>query len=564
MSVNDRMFEPPAQDLAIINARLQRLPPQLAEMIHRAGEALATNDLHTAQALLGRALSIASNQPDVLRLYGLLLARLGNLRASMTNFEAAIRLAPDDAMGYWQYAQVCEEAGDVAAAWRLREQAVQRLPDSPMAWADLGEHLARHQQPDRALAPLDHATRLAPDYAPAQLKLGDALVACGRVEEGAAAIRKAIAAAPAFGAAWLNLVDIKTVPVTEDETGQMRALLRGKDIDESERTAIEFALAKTYEDRGRYVEALELFMEANAQRKREVGSWDSEQFVNRVQQAEEMFAAPHAVAEDPRLGEQGIFIVGMPRSGTTLVEQILASHRDVQGLGELGELAQVLTEESGRLQRHYPDWVPEASGQDWQRLGQRYLELTGRLRDGHAHFTDKMPNNWRALGAIRAMLPGARIVVCRRDPLENCWSCFKQFFTSGWEFTYDIDQLALFWKSFDRAASRWVARDTGHIREQGYEALTENPENQIRALLEFCGLPFDPDCLAFHQARRNVHTLSAAQVRQPMRRHAGTAAAYGALLDPLRMALGASAVSAANPVKATPSKSSDSRVGGLV
>ena len=538
MSVNDRMFEPPAPDLAKINARLAMLPAPLPELIHQVGEALATNSLQAAQTLLARALPLAPCQPDVLRLYGLLLARMGNLPAAVANFEAALQAAPDDAMGYWQYAQVCEEAGDVSTSLRLREQAVRRLPDSPMALADLGEHLANHQQPVLALPLLERVVRLVPDYAPAQLKLGDVLVSLGRVEDGAAAIRRAIAAEPAFGAAWLNLADIKTVLVTEDEAGRMRALLQGNDIDDSERTAIQFALAKVCEDRGQYDEAFELLMDANARRRRELGSWDAGQFQHRVRRAEEVFAAPHAAADDPQLGKEVIFIVGMPRSGSTLVEQIVASHPDVRGAGELGELAQVLTEESSRLQRLYPEWVPDASPEDWQRLGRRYLDLTVRFRAGHARFTDKMPNNWRALGAIRAMLPGAQVVICRRDPLENCWSCFKQFFPSGWEFTYGLDGLGEFWKAFDRTASQWARRAPDHVREQHYEALTENPEGEIRALLEFCGLPFDPACLAFHEALRDVHTLSAAQVRQPMRRHAGTAAAYGVLLDPLRIALG--------------------------
>ena len=537
MGVSERMFEPPASDLAKVTERLESLPSSLPPLIQRAGDALALGDLHTAQAALANALAVLPGQPDALRLRGLLLARTGNLSAALAHFDAVLQAAPDDAMGYWQYAQVCEEAGDIATAWRLREQAVQRLPDSPLAWADLGEHLARHQQPEQALVRLRRAAQLAPDYAPTQLKLGDALVSCGFAEEGAAAMRRALAIEPAFGAAWINLADIKTEPVTDDEAEQMRELLRGRDIHEGERTAIEFALARVCEDRGRYGEAFQLLVEANARRKRELRAWDVGQFLDRTQQADKVFAASHAVAEDQRLGEGVIFILGMPRSGTTLVEQILASHPQVNGAGELGELAQVLSEESSRLQRHYPDWVPEAGSQDWQRLGRRYLELTARFRGEQACFTDKMPNNWRALGAIRAMLPSARIVICRRDPLENCWSCFKQFFTHGWEFTYDIDQLALFWKAFDRAASEWGIRNPGNVREQSYEALTENPEAQIRALLDFCGLPFDAACLAFHESRRNVHTLSAGQVRQPMRRHAGTAAGYGALLDPLRIAL---------------------------
>lgn len=541
MGISDRMFRAPAPDLAKINARLAALPPALRALILNAGEALVAGNLQAAHALLVRALAIGPGQPDVLRMYGVLLASAGNLPAAIANLEAAVNAAPDDAMGYWQFAQVCEQAGDAATAWHVRQKAVQRLPDSPMALADLGEHLARHQKPEAALPSLERATQLAPEYPPAQLKLGDALVACGRIAEGAAAMRRAIAAVPAFGAAWLNLVDIKTVLVTDDEAHQMRDVLRNGDIDQSERTAIEFALARVCEDRGAYGEAFDLFVSANARRKSEVGAWDSAQFADRVNRAEAVFAEPHATASDPTLGHETIFIVGMPRSGTTLVEQILASHERVQGLGELGELAQVLTEESSSRQQLYPDWGRVASAQDWQRLGERYLQLTEPRRDGHELFTDKMPNNWRALGAIRAMLPGARIVICRRDPLENCWSCFKQFFTSGWEFTYDMDHLAAFWKAFDRTASWWIARDAKCIREQGYEVLTEEPEREVRALLEFCGLPFDAACLEFHRGRRNVHTLSAGQVRQPMRRHAAIAAAYGTRLDPLRAALQAAA-----------------------
>lgn len=538
MGVSDRMFEPPAPDLAKINARLQRLPPPLPELIRRSGDALAANDLCAAQALLANVLARAPGQPDVLRLYGLLSAKVGNLTAAVANFEAALRAAPDDAMGYWQYAQVVEESGDVAGALRVRERAVQSLSDSPMALADLGEHWARHQHPEEALALLERVVQLVPDYAPSQLKLGDALVACGRVEEGAAAIRRAIAAEPAFGAAWLNLADIKTVPVRDDEATQMRALLRSRNIDEGERTAIGFALARVREDAGDYKEAFDLLIDANARRKREIGAWDGQQFIERQRVAEEVFAAPHAVAEDPRLGEQAIFILGMPRSGTTLVEQILAAHPQVNGAGELGQLAQVLTEESSRLQRRFPEWVPGTTSEDWQRLGQRYLELTARYRDGDARFTDKMPNNWQALGAIRAMLPGARIVICRRDPVENCWSCFKQYFPHGWAFTCDFDHLGTFWKAFDHAATWWAVRESAHIRQQAYEALTETPEAEIHAMLEFCRLPFDRVCLAPHDVRRNVHTLSAAQVREPLHRHLSVAAGYGALLDPLRQALG--------------------------
>jgi len=205
----------------------------------------------------------------------------------------------------------------------------------------------------------------------------------------------------------------------------------------------------------------------------ETGPWPIAQFRAEAVEAERIFDSVHIPAEDPRLGEQVIFVVGMPRSGTTLVEQILASHERVTGAGELDTLARVLTEESERRQKRYPQWAREATVQDWQRLGQRYLSLTAQWRVQRPRFVDKMASNWRLLGAMRAMLPGARIVICRRDPLENCWSCFKQYFQNGSEFSYDLDHLAAFWKAFDHAASGWSRRSPDRVRQQVYEDLTE-------------------------------------------------------------------------------------------
>ncbi|MGH8116259.1 MAG: sulfotransferase family protein, partial [Rhodanobacteraceae bacterium] len=332
---------------------------------------------------------------------------------------------------------------------------------------------------------------------------------------------------------------IKTVPVTDAEMMQMRELVSASSrIDASERMAIQYALGAACERVGRYPEAFRMFVEANAGRQRELPAWSPEQFRMQEQQARNAYDAAHHVARDPALGAQVIFIVGMPRSGTTLIEQILASHPQVAGGGELPALPQVLTEESTRRRRRYPEWIPDATADDWQRLGQRYLELTAGRRAGKPRLTDKLPYNWRYLGALRAMLPGARIIVCRRDPLETCWSCFKQYFPNSSAYVNDLELLGVFWRGFDRAVSHWAQVAPASLRTQGYEALTENPEAQIRALLDFCGLPFDAACLKFHESRRSVDTLSATQVRQPMHRHQSIAARYGELLDPLRRALG--------------------------
>lgn len=539
MDLGDHLFDPPVADANKVEGRLRQLQPPLRALVQRASDALVANDARAAQQALAPALTMAPNQPDVLRLYGLLLAQMGNHQAAIANFEAALRGAPDDAVIFWQYARTLEDAGDLGAALRLRREAIERAPQSPLAWEDLGEHLFANANVEAAIAPLERAAELAPNFTPGLLKLGNAYVACGRAVDGARIIRRALQADPTFGAAWVALVDIKTVAVTEAEMGQMRDLLSDTSpFDSVERTAVQFALALACERAGRYDEAWRRVVGANARRKREMPPWDVERFRLQERQADEVFGRPYAHAKDLQLGREVVFIVGLPRSGTTLVEQILASHPEVKGAGELAALPTVLTEESTRRQQHYPAWVPDASAEDWQRLGERYLDLTRHYRTHHSRSTDKLPSNWRALGAIRAMLPGAKIIACRRDPLENCWSCFKQYFANGWEFTSDIEHLGLFWNAFDHAATQWSRRAPERVRQQGYEALTENPEAEIRPLLDFCGLPFDAACLRPHESRRSVHTLSAAQVREPVYRHRSLTAGYGALLDPLRQALG--------------------------
>lgn len=539
MGLGDRLFEPPAVDAAKVEARVAVLAPQLRQLIQHAGDALAKNDVEAAQQSLGRALTLAPGQPDVQRMYGLLLAQVGKHQAARANFEAALQAAPDDAVTFWQYARSCEEAGEIDEAFDLRRRAIELLPRSPLAWEDLGEHLFAHVNAKAAIVPLERTVQLAPRFAPGLLKLGSVYVACGRAEDGARLIREALNADPTFAPAWIALVDIKTIQLTAAEMDRLRELLSSPSLLlPGEHIAVQFAMALACERVGEYQEAWHYVVKANACRKRELPAWDSERFQVQEQQAEEVFGREHGRAADAQLGREIVFIVGMPRSGTTLVEQILASHPEVEGAGELAAMPTVLTEESTRRQQRYPEWVLDASAQDWQRLGNRYLELTQDFRSRRARSTDKLPGNWRALGAIRAMLPGARVVVCRRDPLENCWSCFKQYFPDGWEFTSDIEHLGLFWRAFDRAARQWAQRAPVHVRQQGYEALTESPESEIRAMLEFCGLPFDPACLQSHRSRRSVRTLSAAQVRVPVYRHHSIAARYGDLLDPLRAVLG--------------------------
>ncbi|MEO8460859.1 MAG: sulfotransferase, partial [Dokdonella sp.] len=244
-------------------------------------------------------------------------------------------------------------------------------------------------------------------------------------------------------------------------------------------------------------------------------------------------------------GDEVIFIVSLPRSGSTLTEQILASHPEVEGGNELPDLQRILEAESRRRRKPFPVWVGEATPADWQRMGEEYLARTARWREKRPRFTDKLPRNWLQAGAALAMLPAARIVNSRRDALETCFACYRQLFAEH-GFCYDIEDMAAYWHDYDRVCRKWAADFPDRFRDQHYEALLADPEGNTRELLAFCGLEFDPACLRFYETEREVHTPSAAQVREPLRKDTARSDRYGARLDPLRAALAGGAQQAAS------------------
>ena len=240
-----------------------------------------------------------------------------------------------------------------------------------------------------------------------------------------------------------------------------------------------------------------------------------------------------------RQGHDVIFVVSLPRSGSTLTEQILASHSQVSGAGERNDLHAIIEEESQRRGSALAGWAREATPQDWDRLGKQYLERAQGWRGNTPRFADKMLGNWRFAGAIFAMLPEAKMVVCRRDPVETGFSCFRQLFAEDCHgYSYDLADMGAYWRDFDRMCRRWSELYPGRIYDMVYEDLQADQEGKTRELLAFCGLEFEPACLRFHETQRNIKTISSAQVREPLRRDTAQAPKYAALLDPLRLAVG--------------------------
>lgn len=508
----------------------------LERLLAEAERQLVQGRLADASRALSGAAAIAPRHPAVQRVQGLHALRRGDHAAAAAALQvAAAQLAPDVVLQD-QLARAQSGAGDSDAAFASWRRACEQFPDSAEAWFNLAGALGAHADVAAALDPLQRCVALAPEHRVARVMLGDTLAQLGRIDEAAAHYREVLRTRPDTGHAWWGLANLKTLRFEAHERAAMSAVLARPELPEHHRTVLGFALGKAHEDAGDHAAAYAAFVEANARMRRRL-PWDARAFRSAMQRIRDAFERTPAGAPERGLGREVIFVVSLPRAGSTLVEQILAAHPQVEGACELGDVEAVIRAESARRRRDFPQWAATATPADWQRLGEDYLARTARWRMQRPRSTDKMPGNWIYTGAIRAMLPGARIVDCRRDTLETAWSCFRQVFAAGQHWSYDLADVADYCKVHAATMAFWHARHPDHLREQVHEALLAEPEREIRALLEFCGLGFDPACLAFHRAPRAVRSASAAQVRQPLQASTARTAAYGDLLNALRAAL---------------------------
>jgi tetratricopeptide (TPR) repeat protein len=519
-----------------MTSRLQGLSDSTRQRVSSAGAALDAGRLDAASQSLAAIPPVEAGHPEVLRMRAGVHSLRGQHQEAIATMRQAMTQRPDDALYCNTLGTIYGNAGNYDAAVEVLQRACQLQPGLALAWFNLGVMLVRGVRNDEAEAALHRAVELDPGQSTARALLGDQLRNRGAVDEAAAQYRQIIARQPWAGQAWWGLADLKTTRFADDDIQRMQAAMQRPEAGDDDLIAIGFALAKALEDAGRYAESLAALARANGVARRRQ-AWDAAGFSASVAAVEAAFTPAPPGAAEPTLGHEVIFITSLPRSGSTLVEQILASHSGVEGAGELVDLPAVLAEESQRRGQPFPRWVPHMQPEDWERLGRRYLKRSRRWQGRRARFTDKLPNNWIYLGAIRAMLPGAHVIACRRDPLETCLSCYRQRF-AGNEYTRTFEDLASFWHDFDRSIRHWAALHPGHVLEHSYEDLLADAERSIRRLLDFCDLPFEAACLQFHATRRDVRSPSATQVRQPLQRDTARAPRYGALIDPLRTTLG--------------------------
>lgn len=515
---------------------LQGLPRGAARRLAAAAQALRLGQVADAEQSLDSLISMYPDHAEVLRMYAGLRSVRGDHQSALSIMERAIALRPDDAAYWSSLGSALIEASRYDDAIAALQRACELDPDYTSASYNLGLALIRCMRVDEAVTALRRAvSHPSQDTVNARVILGDILRGEGRLDDAIGEYRAALKQQPFAGQAWWALAEIKTQRFADDDLAKLQEAMEHPGASEDDRYAMGFALAKAFDDRARYAEVLAALAQAHS-RARARRSWNASAYTAYIDAILDTFTPPPAGAR-AGLGHEAIFIVSMPRSGSTLTEQVLASHSLVASGNEVSDLPAVLMDESKRLNKPFPQFAADLSQGDWERMGHRYMERVARWRGDRPRCTDKLAGNWHFVGAIRAMLPGARIIVARRDPLETCLACYRQQLVEH-DYTHTYNDLAATWREFDRVVRRWRLLHPTHVYENIYEEFTADPEVRIRALLEFCDLPFEAGCLEFHKSERKVLTPSATQVREPLRRDTARAQRYGALLNPLRAELG--------------------------
>lgn len=517
--------------------RMHGLPADAVAQLEAAARAIRDGAGESARMHLDAVVARHRGHPEAWRLLGILHSVTRRPADAVNALRRALALRADDGLIHSDLGNAQAALGEIDAAMSSWRRAAALAPEQAMPWFNLGRQHQLRGESESAVQALTQALGRDAGLLPARILLGDALLHLGRFEAAAASYRAALALQLTCGDAWRGLANIKTQPLTDADREQLLALLHSSDTSENDRIAIGFALGKVEEDGGRHREAFAALAAANTlQRRRAPWSENAlRQFVDAALTATAKLPTP----PNPKFGSEVIFIVGLPRTGSTLLEQMLSAHPQIEGASELDDLGEVILAESQRRGQHYPGWIGKATAQDWLRLGRAYLKRTARWRQRKPHHTDKQPDNWKHVGVLRAMLPGAHVIDMRRNPLETAWSCFKQQFYQLPHFSCDFSDIAAYMQLCQQALDAWRARDPKQLHLQHYEALIADPTAQLRTLLASCGLEFDARCLDYASAERSVRSASAAQVRQPLRGDTARAAGYGALLDPLRAALAA-------------------------
>ena len=513
--------------------------------LQQAAAAMLENDIPKAERLLKGHLLQAPTDVPAIRMLAEVAVRCARNTDAEKLLLRCLELAPGFAAARYNYAVLLHRQNQSSEALVEIERLLAVDPDNPSyrnLCAVILSRIGEYERSSRIYAKL---LEEYPANAKVWLSYGHVLKTEGRKHECIDAYRKSIARDPEFGEAYWSLANFKTFRFAEADLAEMHAKLEQPAVDEANRVHLHFALGKAYEDAGAYAQSFEQYAKGNALH-RTRNPYDAELNSARCQRLKESFSrdlfrrheGAGCDAPDP------IFIVGMPRSGSTLLEQILSSHSAVEGTTELPELismAKDLREQAGSDEiAVYAEVLASKSAAELRKLGEQYIERTRvHRKTDKPYFIDKMPNNFLHVGMIQLVLPKAKIIDARRHPISCCFSNFKQHYARGQNFSYSLTDMGSFYRDYVELMAHFDALLPGRSHRVIYERTVEDTEAEVRRVLDYCGLPFEAACLRFYENERPVRTASSEQVRQPIYREGVEQwRNYQEWLDPLKAALG--------------------------
>jgi len=527
-------------------ARLRNISTSVHDpRLMKAAAAMGENRIPVAEALLREHLKQHPTDVAAIRMFAEVAVRLGRYRAAEDLLTRAVELAPGFSAARHNLALVRHRRNKPVAALRDVEQLLAidaRNPGYRNLHAAILSGIGEY---DRALAVYEKLLAEYPAQPKAWMSFGHALKTAGRQEESIATYRKAIALEPRLGEAYWSLANLKTFRFSAKEILAMERALARDDLSNDDRLHFHFALGKAREDDGAYAESFRHYSDGNRLR-RAVSRYSADETTEHVARSKAIFTRGFFTARagwgcpdaDP------IFVVGLPRSGSTLIEQILASHSQVEGtmeLPDIGVIARALGDRQSRAdESRYPEVLAELDAARFRALGEQYLEQTRIQRKTQApFFIDKMPNNWAHVALIHLALPNAKIIDARRHPLACCWSGYKQQFARGQNFTYDLTDIGRYYRDYVELMAHFDRVLPGRVHRVIYEALVGDTETEVHRVLEYCNIQFEPTCLRFYETERAVRTASSEQVRRPINREGiDQWRHFEPWLEPLRTVLG--------------------------
>jgi tetratricopeptide (TPR) repeat protein len=520
--------------------RLQALPAPLLGVMDLIGQ----GRLLKAEKYCRQFLLKVPHHVEGMRLLADIGMRLGVLDDAEFLLESALRFEPDNNRIRIDYVQVLRKRQKFQQSLEQTKRLLDSSPKNPQFLSLFAVESMKSGDYEVALGAFDDVLTQLPGDPTTLTSKGHAYKTCGEYDSAVDAYRAALTSKPQYGEAFYSLANLKVYEFSDDEITTMLAQVSDNNLSHMDRTYFSFALGKAYEDRRDFGASIEFYQRGNHLKKVQ-SRYDADQ-ISEDLHAQHDVCTSELFADRPGVGCKAadpIFIVGLPRAGSTLLEQILSSHSSVDGTLELPNIPSL----SQRLRRRgrqsdaskYPDILAEISAEELKAFGEEFISDTQFHRQGAPFFIDKMPNNFRHIGLINLILPNAKIIDARRHPMSCCFSGFKQLFAEGQEFSYDLVDIGRYYVDYVALMDHWDKILPGKVLRVHYEDVVADTDKQVRRILDYCGLPFEEACINFHQTDRSVRTPSSEQVRQPIYKSGVLQwQNFDRWLDPLREALG--------------------------